>query len=299
MRIALVAQHGSPLTPARDANADAQAAAVTSLAQALAGLGHRTTIYARKDSQDLPDSVILARGVTVEHLTAGPPAPLSPDELTAHVKEFGDQLAQRWSRTRPDIAHPLSWMSGLAALAAARDLDVRVVQSFGSLAAAERRHRLPASGPAGRIRLETGIARTADRVLAGTSAEASELIRMGVPRASVTVVPTGVDTERFSPDGPVAERGRRPRLLAVAPLAEGQGLDVLVRMLAGVPEAELVIAGGPGPASLRKDKVYRKLMRLARSLQVHQPAGLHRRSRAGRSARLAPFRGPAGERRAL
>ena len=283
MRIALVAQHGSPLTPARDAHADAQAAAMTSLAQALAGLGHRTTIYARRDAQDLPGSAILARGVAVEHLTAGPPAPLSADQLTAHVREFGGQLARRWSRTRPEIAHAHSWTSGLAALAAARDRDVRVVQSFGSLAAAERRHRLPSRGPAARIRLETGIARTADRVLAGTSAEASELIRMGVPRASVTVVPTGVDTGRFSPDGPVADRGERPRLLAVAPLAEDQGLDLLVRMLAGVPEAELVIAGGPPTAELRKDKVYRKLMQLARSLHVQDrlaftgeisPAGL-------------------------
>lgn len=269
MRIALVAQHGSPLTPARDAAADARAAAMTSLAQALAGLGHRTTIYARKDAPDLPGSVILARGVTVEHLTAGPPAPLGPDELAAHVREFGDQLAKRWSRTCPDIAHALSWTSGLAALAAARDLDVRVVQSFGSLAAVERRHRLPASGPAARIRLEACIARTADRILAGTSDEAAELVRMGVPRASVTVVPTGVDTGRFTPDGPAASRGERPRLLAVAPLAEDQGLELLVRMLTGVPEAELVIAGGPPEAALRKDKVYQKLMKLARSLRVH------------------------------
>src|SRR5487761_1668082 len=139
MRIALVAQNGSPLTPAKDPNTEARAAAVTSLAQALADLGHRTTIYARKDSPDLPGSVILARGVTLEHLTAGPQAPLAADELTAHVGEFGNKLAKRWNRTRPDIAHACSWTSGLAALAAARDLDIRVVQSFDSLAAASPR----------------------------------------------------------------------------------------------------------------------------------------------------------------
>ena len=298
MRIALVAQHGSPLTPARDAHADAQAAAMTSLAQALAGLGHRTTIYARRDAQDLPGSAILARGVAVEHLTAGPPAPLSADQLTAHVREFGGQLARRWSRTRPEIAHAHSWTSGLAALAAARDRDVRVVQSFGSLAAAERRHRLPSCGPAARIRLETGIARTADRVLAGTSAEASELIRMGVPRASVDRRADRSGHRRFSPDGPVADRGERPRLLAVAPLAEDQGLDVLVRMLAGVPEAELVIAGGPPTAELRKDKVYRDLMQLAGACTCSAGSSSPARS-PGQPARPAPFRGPAGERRAL
>jgi glycosyltransferase involved in cell wall biosynthesis len=268
MRIALVAQDGSPLTPATDPAADARATATTSLAQALAGLGHRVTIYARKDSSGLPGSAILARGVTVEHLAAGPPAPLAAGELTAHVGEFGDKLARRWSRARPDIAHARTWTSGLAALAAARGTGIRVVQSFDSLCAAERRHRLPVSEPADRTRLEACIARRADSVLAGSSAEAAELIAMGVPRSSVTLVPAGVDTERFSPDGPVAERGQRPRLLAVAPLAEEQGLETLVRMLPGVPEAELVIAGGPPQAQLRKDKVYRDLMRLARSLRV-------------------------------
>lgn len=269
MRIALVAQHGSPLTPAPDASAGARTATMTSLGRALAGLGHRTTIYARKDSRDLPGSAILARGVTVEHLTAGPPAPLTGDKLTPHVREFGDKLAQRWNRARPDVAHAHTWTSGLAALAAAREREVRVVQSFGSLAITEQRHRMPVTGGAARIRLETCIARSADAVLAGTSAQASELIRMGVPRASVTVVPAGVDTERFSPDGPVADRGRQPRLLAVAPLDDGQGLDVLVRMLPGVPEAELVIAGGPPKARLRQNRVYRNLTRLARDLGVH------------------------------
>lgn len=280
MRIALVAQNGSPLTPAKDPNTEARAAAVTSLAQALADLGHRTTIYARKDSPDLPGSVILARGVTLEHLTAGPQAPLADDELTAHVGEFGDKLAKRWNRTRPDIAHACSWTSGLAVLAAARDLDIRVVQSFDSLAAASPR---TAGHPAARIRLEACIARRADAVLAATSAEAAELIRIGVPRPSVTVVPTGVDTARFCPDGPVADRTQRPRLLAVGPVAEGQGLDVLIRTLPRIPEAELVIAGGPPKAQLRRGKVYRDLMRLARSLQVQgrltftgevDPAGL-------------------------
>jgi len=242
---------------------------MTSLARALADLGHRTTIYARKDSRDLPGSAIVARGVTVEHLTAGPPAPLSEDKLTTHVGEFGDNLARRWNRARPDVAHAQSWTSGLAALAAARGQDVRVVQSFGSLALTEQRHRRAVAGGAARIRLETSLARSVDAILASTSAQAAEFIRMGVPRSAVTVVPDGVDTERFSPDGPVAERAQRPRLLAVAPLDDRQGLDVLVRMLSGVPEAELVIAGGPPRTQLRSQRAYRALMRLARGLGVH------------------------------
>jgi D-inositol-3-phosphate glycosyltransferase len=270
MRIALVDQTGSPLTPRRDPVTDAQAAALTSLASALAGLGHRLTIYARADSRRLPGSAILARGVTVEHLTAGPAAPLAAGELTAHVRTFGDQLAQRWKRNRPDIAHARFWTSGLAALAAARELDIPVVQSFMSLAVAERRRGLACAEQAARLRLEACIAKSAALVLAGTSAEAAELVRMGVPRASVALVPQGIDTTRFCPDGPMAERNGRPRLLAVTPLAAGQGLDVLVGMLSGVPEAELVIAGGPPRTQLRKERVYRDLRSLATKLGVQR-----------------------------
>ncbi|HEY2579020.1 MAG TPA: glycosyltransferase [Streptosporangiaceae bacterium] len=270
MRIAIVAQHGSPLTTTRDPQADARSAAVTSLARALAGHGHRITIYARKDARDLPDSAILARGVTIEHLTAGPTAPLAADKLVAHIKGFGDKLAKRWSQKRPDVAHAHYWTSGLAALAAARSQGIPVVASFGSLAAAERRHGLANGDCTSRTRMEACIARSADRVLAATSAEVAELVRMGVPRASITLVPGGVDTSRFTPEGPAAARTERPRLLAIAPLRRDQGLDRLIRMLMGVPDAELVIAGGPSKGQLRADPVYRELMNLARSLKLQR-----------------------------
>ena len=259
MRISLVAHHGSPLTQATSQETFPQAASVAAHAQELAKLGHRVTIYARRDSRGLPGSAILSPRVTVEHVPAGPPAPVAPGELAEHVAPFGDYLAQRWQRNQPDVAHAYFWTSGLAALAAIRGLDIPLVQTFGTLGAAEQRHGSPRSAPDGRIRLETCIARSARAVLAGTSAEAAELARMGVPRAAVTVVPCGVDTDEFTPEGPVAKRNGHPRLLAVEPLRKGRGLDILVRVLARVPGAELVIAGGPARAQLGKDEVYRDL----------------------------------------
>jgi glycosyltransferase involved in cell wall biosynthesis len=260
MRIALVAHHGSPLTQATSQGSFPQATSIAAHAQALATLGHRVTIYARRDSRGLPGSAILSPRVTVEHVPAGPPAPVASGELAEHVAPFGDYLAQHWQRNQPDVAHAYFWTSGLAALAAGRDLDIPLVQTFGTLGAAQQRHGSPRPALDGRIRLETCIARSARAVLAGTSAEAAELARMGVPRAAVTVVPCGVDTDEFTPDGPLAKRNGRPRLLAVAPLDKGQGLDILVRVLARVPGAELMIAGGPARAQLSNDEVYRYLI---------------------------------------
>jgi len=272
MRIALVAQDSSPLTSLTqhaDPGSGAQTARLTSLAQALARLGHRITIYARRDSRELPGSAILAPGVTVEHVTAGPPTPLDADKLAAHLPEFGDHLAQRWRRNPPDIAHAHFWTSGLAALAAARYLGVPVAQTFGSLGAAEQRHRVPGRPSAARIRLEPCIAHSSDVVLASSAEELADLGRLGVPRAKVKVVPCGVDTERFSPEGPAADRNGRQRLLYAEPLTAAPGISIAVRALAQIPDAELVIAGGPERAELGKDKAYRDLRRFAKTMQVH------------------------------
>ena len=268
MRIALVAHHGSPLTQGNGPESIFPAAGIAAHAQALARLGHRVTIYARRDSRGLPGSAILAPRVTVEHVAAGPLAPLTGDELAAHVAGFGDYLAQRWRRNPPSLVHAYFWTSGLAALAAVRGWDIPLVLTFGTLGTAERRYGPAGHQHDGRIRMEACIARSARAVLASTAAEAAELARMGVPRTSVTVVPGGVDTDEFTPEGPVAKRNGHPRLLAVASLTQPAGLAVLVRMLARVPGAELVIAGGPARAQLTKDPAHRDLVQLAERFGV-------------------------------
>jgi len=269
MRIALVAQNGSPLAPATSQEPMSQAASVAAHARELAKLGHRVTIYARRDARALPDSAILAPRVTVEHVTAGPLAPLSGAELAANIADFSDQLVPRWRKNPPSLVHAFFWTSGLAALTAARGHGIPLVQTFGTLGVAERRNGSHVDGNDVRIRLEACLARNADAVLAGSSTEAADLISMGVPRASVTVVPRGVDTAVFAPEGPAAaKRGSHSRLVAVTTLERHQGLDRLLHMLTRVPGAELVVAGGPARAQLRKDEVHQGLTSLARRLGV-------------------------------
>ena len=266
MRIALVAPHVT--LPGSSPVADS-GPRVTNLAQALAGLGHHVTVYSRKDSPSLPRSVTLGPRVTVEHVPAGPPARLSADEeVGPHIRAFGDYLAQRWRRNRPDLAHAHFWLSGLASLAGARDLDVPVVQTFHLVGAAPRRHCASRPQELARMRVKACLARKVDAVLASSSEELRELASLGVPRAAIRVVPSGVDTGQFAPEGPVAKRNGRPRLLTVGPLTERQGVDIVIRSLAEVPEAELVVAGGPARTRLSQDHVYQQLSSLARELGV-------------------------------
>jgi glycosyltransferase involved in cell wall biosynthesis len=288
MKIALVTLQANPFGQTTEAGPDRQDRRLASLVSALAEQDHDVTVYARRDSETEPEKSEPAPGVTVEHVPAGPAKQLPADSLASYAAEFGQHLARHWQDDAPDVAHAYFWTSGLAALAGARDLGVPVVQTFLSLQAGDpapvaqqptraqptRAHaarsqgRPAAGGGAARLRLEPVIARSVRAVLASSSSEMSTLARLGVRRDSVRLIPRGVDTGKFSPEGPVAHRGSRPRLLCVAPLAPNQGVDVAVRALADIPEAELVIAGGPDHGKLRGDKAYRALLRLASELNV-------------------------------
>jgi glycosyltransferase involved in cell wall biosynthesis len=266
MKIALVAQHIIALSS--DDTGQLGDTRLLELSRSLASKGHQVTIYAQRHSSALPARTELEPGVTVEYIGQADEH-LGESDLLAQVPAFSRPLHERWRHSRPDVVHALRWTSGLAALAAARDLGIPVVQSFDSLGVAERRHHLiPRDAGVERIRLEPAIGRSASAVLAGSSDEESDLTRLGVPRRSIRVVPCGVDTDEFTPEGPVAERTNRPRLVTVAELSEHDALGTLLRAMSKVPGADLVVAGGPPQAKLRDDLSFRRLSKLADSLGV-------------------------------
>jgi glycosyltransferase involved in cell wall biosynthesis len=269
MKIALVAQYSTPVSGTSDKPAGDDDRLVE-MSSSLAGQGHQVTVYARRNSQSLPARAKLAPGVSVEYVGPADSAAGDDSHLLAQVGAFSQPLHDRWSKDRPDVVHALRWTSGLAALSAARDLHVPVVQSFDQLGVTERRHgMLPASVGTERIRLEPAIGRTVSAVMAGSSDEESDLTRLGIPRRSIRVVPCGIDIDQFTPEGPAYERNDRHRLVTIADLAtEHEALGRLLRAMAKIPGAELVVAGGPAHAELRSDLSYRRLAKLSDSLNL-------------------------------
>ena len=270
MKIALVTDHLGALSAAgTDAYPVDPALRVLPLARALAAQGQQVTVYSRQDSATSADTsaaeTALCPGVAISRVPAGPTQRLPADVLLEHLAALAGQLEDRWRRDAPDVIHAHYWTSGLAALAGARDLGIPVVQTFQSLGGGVRPGRVlaAAGGAAARVRLEAAIGRSAHAVMAGSPEESAALARLGVPQSSVRIVPCGVDIARFRPSGPTAERGGRPRLLMVAPPGDRQGPLTMLRALADVPEAELVIAGGAAG-----DPGYQALARLARTLGV-------------------------------
>jgi len=267
MRIAMISADAGPLAAPGDA-ASGQNTHVAELAGALAARGHEVRVYSRRDDPDVPATVRFADGVTVEPVPAGPAAALPNGDLLPFMGGFGRTLADRWGTAagfRPDVVHAHSWTSGLAALTATAATRRPVVVTFHTLGSVQRRHQGGRhTGPANRLGLERTLGQLADRVVARSAEEAEELTRMGVPRTSVHIVPSGVDTDRFTPDGPAMPRtGGLRRILSVGRLTERKGHDDLVRALRRMPNAEVVIAGGPPQAELRTDPEARRLRAIA------------------------------------
>ncbi|MCW2532611.1 MAG: hypothetical protein JWP62_2181 [Blastococcus sp.] len=266
MRIDLVSEHASPLAAIGGVDAGGQNVHVAALAAGLARRGHEVTVHTRRDDESLPDRVVVQDGYEVSHVSAGPPRILPKDELLPHMPAFAQVLEELWSAQRPDVVHAHFWMSGLAAVEASRELasPVPVLQTFHALGSVKRRHQGAAdTSPADRIELERGLCRDVSHVVATCSDEVVELRRLGLPRHRASIVPCGVDTATFTPGGPVAPRTDRKRLLVLGRIVERKGHDDAVRALGAVPDAELVVVGGPPPGATDDDPEVRRLRGIA------------------------------------
>jgi glycosyltransferase involved in cell wall biosynthesis len=264
VKIAMVSEHASPLAVLGSVDSGGQNVHVAALARSMAALGHEVTVYTRRDSAELPEEVAFAPGVSVVHVPVGPPARIPKDAILPWIPDFGHWLRQRWMFQPPDIVHSHFWMSGLAALAAARDPGVPVVHTFHALGVVKRRHQgTNDSSPRERLKAETVVARAVDRVIATCGDEVGELSRMDVPRCSVRVIPCGVDCAHFGPTGTVAPRPRGRRLLSIGRLVPRKGVDTVIEAMRLIPDAELIVAGGPPAQELDHDPEVARLREIA------------------------------------
>ncbi|MBM0229824.1 glycosyltransferase [Micromonospora sp. ATA51] len=272
MRIAMISEHASPLAVLGEEDAGGQNTHVAELAAALVGEGHDVRVYTRRDSTTLPESVSTPGGYQVCHVPAGPARRVPKDELLPYMGEFGGWLEDRWRHGdwTPDVAHAHFWMSGLATVHAGRRTGVPTVLTYHALGTVKRRHQGGRdTSPPGRVGYERALGRAVDRVVVQCADEVAELVRMGVPRSRMALVPSGVNQDVFRPDGPVAPHDpARPRILTVGRMVERKGFLDVVRALPAVPDAECVVVGGPPAELLPADSFARRLSALSESCGV-------------------------------
>jgi glycosyltransferase involved in cell wall biosynthesis len=268
VKIAMVSEHASPLSPLGGVDAGGQNVHVGALASHIAALGHRVEVYTRRTDTTAPDEVRFADRVVVRHVRAGDPVPISKDDLLPLMPEFSERLRRRWRLEPPDVIHSHFWMSGLAALDA-RPESVPLVHTYHALGVVRQRHQPDSSSAAlVRDRIERRILEESDAIIATCNDEVRELLKIGGRGHHIDVVPCGVDVTMFHPYGAAKPRSSRRRAVCVSRLVPRKGIGDAIKALAAVPDTELIVIGGPAENELADDHEHRRLVNIARSWGV-------------------------------
>ncbi len=151
-----------------------------------------------------------------------------PGLPTADAASLGYRLADGWTDA-PAAVLALGTAAGLAGLVATRERPAHLVL---------RLERPGRSGDHEATRVEAALARAADTVLAASPSETEDLVRMGVPRARVHVVPEAVEGASLHPAASTDD----PMPVVALDDSAGSVHDLLRGMAAGRP-AVVVDAG--------------------------------------------------------
>jgi glycosyltransferase involved in cell wall biosynthesis len=229
MRIGLVSYGGGEVPGGPDLSATALAGA---LAEVTADSGHRVVLYLRRGSYQ---GVTRDQLFEVRELAAGPAHPVSNatalEDLGQFVRALGQDVGQ------VDVLHSHGWLAGLATLLAAEATATPVVHTFHPDV-----HTQSSNGHAdpGRNHAERACAARADHLIATSAATQQALLRTGVPRHRITVIPPGIAVRQNS--GPLGHRRARPG--AIVGFGPPGRLADLIRALPALPPPTTVTLCG-------------------------------------------------------
>ncbi len=273
--VAMLSVHTSPLDiPGRTTDAGGMNVYMRELARELGQRQIKVDIFTRWTNEHQPRIVQLSPHVRVIHIKAGPIAPIHKHDLFEYLPTFAQRIDEfrRSEATQYDILHSHYWLSGVAALQLAQRWDTPHVTMFHTLGRLKQLARPGEPESALRLEMERRLIAHADRIIATTEDERTQMIRhCGATAGQVQVIPCGVDLKHFVPHNKQRAREaldlnqKRPVLLFVGRLDPFKGPDILLRAAALMEEeAQIVIVGG----KLTGDRELQQLRELAADLNI-------------------------------
>ncbi|SHE49803.1 D-inositol-3-phosphate glycosyltransferase [Streptoalloteichus hindustanus] len=278
-RVAVLSVHTSPLEQPGTGDAGGMNVYIVQTAVRMARRGVAVEVFTRATSSDLPPSAELAPGVTVRHVVAGPFERLSKNDLPSQLCAFTAGVLRAEAFSSPghyDVVHSHYWLSGQVGWLARDRWGVPLVHTAHTLAKVKNSALARGDTPEPRARVigEEQVVAEADRLVANTEVEATQLVDLyGAAPDRVATIPPGVDLERFTPGDRLVARaalGLRRDAVVLAFVGRIQPLkapDVLVRaaaeMLARDPALRdrlvVLVVGGPSGTGLEQPQALRRL----------------------------------------
>lgn len=255
LRIAVISAHTSPLAAPGGNKAGGLNVYVSELSRQLAEKGCLIDIFSRTTDAETPEVIELGPGLRAIHLHAGPARHLSPESVYKHVDQFAEAVLEFSAREAVgyDLIHSHYWVSGLVGQSLKAAWDVPHVTMFHTLGEIKNRASSRENETDLRIRSEAEIIQGVDRVICATEQEQdliSQLYAAAPDR--VSVIPLGVDLDRFQPQDKEAARaelgleGQRI-VLFVGRIEPLKGVDILINaaaMLDSDVDCSVLIVGG-------------------------------------------------------
>lgn len=204
-RIAILSVHASPLAPMGGNKTGGMNVYIRKLTQELGQRGIAVDIYTRRTSRHQPAiDRTLGERVQVIHINAGGIYPLGPDDLFTHLPEFTAGIIAHTTRhnTHYDLIYSHYWLSGWVADKLNEMWGIPFAHMFHTLGHMKNRIASPVQSTAinQRVRVESQIIKWADRIIAATPAEYTQLLWLyRAARRKIAIVSPGVDIELFRP----------------------------------------------------------------------------------------------------
>lgn len=291
MNIAMLSYHTCPLAVLGGKNTGGMNVYVRELTRFLGRVGVHVDVFTRSQDEHIPQvSHDLGYFNRVVHIPAGPeeflPKPALPEYIEAFTKgilEFSETKGIHY-----DLIHSHYWLSGLAGERLKKTWDVPLLQMFHTLGMMKQRIGRTDEEREGayRVKGETRVMQAADRIIAATEAERSQLEMLyGLNHQKVSIVPPGVDTHHFYPIPPDEAKeaiGISPEdrlALYVGRIEPLKGVDTLIRAMAilkercksfACPDYLAIIGGDPEGAEAHLSEEMQRLQALCETLGLDE-----------------------------
>lgn len=258
----MLSLHSSPLAELGREITGGMNVFVREVSRELSRQGHRLDIFTRKDDPDRSPVVEIDKGVRLIHLSAGPAASSSRNQLSRHIPQLREALGE-WPADVYDVVHAHYWISGAAGREWAAEKGIPFVQMFHTTERTKRR-LLGTAYPEDvrRSAVEEALGRSVDALTVGSRRDRDSLMAdYAIAPEKIHTVPGGVRPTVFFPRPQEIAR-RRAGLssgrvaLFVGRIEPVKGLETLIRALALLRREGgdncswrlMVIGGDSGPS---------------------------------------------------